>query len=582
MRLLCKIYSFFTGDIKRKFWLLLAQMLFLSMVETITVGVISLYAALISDPESTHKAIFSNKNPLFFILKKFYYVESADFVAISSLVVVLVVVFRNGVRGFLTYRVSRFSSHIESFLGGRVLTKIIDKPYGWHVEQNGTQLVQLVNWRSFVGRNATSSYLRLINETTVLIVILLGVLCVKPFIGLLFIIFQGGAGFIIYLLIRKKLNQSASSCRDSDVEQNRWVARSIYGIKDVKISNTKHYFVGCFKNWSEKYSEIFSVQQFWKSSPLLALESIGFVMITGAILFMLMVLDYSPLEVTGTTALLAITAWRTLPAFNKVVSSVAGLKTAVPYVEKFIEHLDPETGSQRVTIPEKNLSPIQFSSGIFMKNVSFSYPEGPQIFSDFSLDIPCGSSLGIMGPSGCGKSTLIDLLTGLLTPTSGAIFIDGLALDDQNLPAWLDKIAYVPQSPFIFDGTLAENVAFGVPRDEVDTERVQAACRLAAVDFLHQLPSGIHSYIGDRGIKLSGGQRQRISIARALYKDSSVIIFDEATSALDEQMDNEIKQLITALRGEKTIIVISHRPSTIKGCEKVIELRRLSDNPMPS
>ena len=177
-----------------------------------------------------------------------------------------------------------------------------------------------------------------------------------------------------------------------------------------------------------------------------------------------------------------------------------------------------------------------------------------------------------MGPSGCGKSTFVDLLTGLLTPQQGQILIDGVSLSEENLSSWLKCIGYVPQFPYIFDGTLAENVAFGQSPATIDRGRVLTVCRMAAIDYLNQLPLGIDSFIGERGVKLSGGQRQRVAIARALYRNPSLIIFDEATSALDEEKDAEIRQLISTLKGQQTMVVVSHRPSTVTDCDVIVRM----------
>ena len=218
------------------------------------------------------------------------------------------------------------------------------------------------------------------------------------------------------------------------------------------------------------------------------------------------------------------------------------------------------------------LGAITFENSIAFRDVSFTYDGERSILQSLNLEILYGHSVGIMGPSGCGKSTLIDLLTGLLAPQQGNILIDGQPLRRDNVHAWQALIGYVPQFPYIFDGTLIENVAFGQPSDSVDRQRVLEVCQMAAIDFLQQLPQGIDSVIGERGIKLSGGQRQRVAIARALYRQPKLIVFDEATSALDEEKDFEIRQLILQLKGEQTLVVVSHRPSTIADCDLLVQL----------
>ena len=306
------------------------------------------------------------------------------------------------------------------------------------------------------------------------------------------------------------------------------------------------------------------------------LESFGFIVLASAILFMLFILDYSPLKTTGTTALLAVTAWRTLPAFNRVVSSLTTLRISRPYVESLIGELQSN--------PHKSVSPSLssdngyiFQKDIIFDHVSFSYDPSLPILDNFQMKISKGESIGIMGPSGCGKSTFVDLICGLLRPDSGRIVVDGEVLTDEALGSWQRKIGYVPQTPYIFDGTLAENVAFGVVKNNINFEKVVDCCQQASVDFLECLKHGVMTEIGERGVRLSGGQRQRIAIARALYRDPQILIFDEATSALDEEKDKEIRTLIESLSGGLTLIIVSHRKDTVKDCDRILSFCPFGD-----
>jgi len=373
----------------------------------------------------------------------------------------------------------------------------------------------------------------------------------------------------VYRALRHGLDKSATGCRQIEMAMNRHITRSIHGVKDVKVTDTSGYFIKGFEHQAQKFSSLFGSQQFWRESPLLALETLGFVLIACAILFMLFVMRFSPLETTGTTALLAVTAWRTLPAFNRIVFSLAGIRTSRPYVLSLLEMLQSIPSSE--SFPDaRNI--IDFQSEIKLENVCFAYDSNQSVLDNLCLTILKGQSLGVMGPSGCGKSTLVDVLMGLLMPQQGHVLVDGVPLTSDMMPAWRQKIGYVPQFPYIFEGTLAENVAFGLDLDDIVESKVLQMCELAAVDFLQRLPQGIHTSIGERGVRLSGGQRQRVAIARALYRQPELIIFDEATSALDEENDQQIRKLILNLKGQQTLVVISHRTSTLDGCDVVFRL----------
>jgi ABC-type multidrug transport system fused ATPase/permease subunit len=408
-----------------------------------------------------------------------------------------------------------------------------------------------------------------------LIVLLVGLLFVQPIVSFLFISAQGGAGFVVYRYLRKNLDVNAKGCRDIEKAMSRDATTSLHAVKDVQIYGAQQNFLMHFKANGIRFSSLFGRQRFWRESPLLTLESIGFVFIALTILFMLFILGYSPLETTATTALLAVTAWRSLPAFNRIVAALVMIRATVPYAEQLIVEIELlGLQEQRKKVTTK-MNEVTFARGIEFKNVDFSYVDGRKVLNVFSIVIDRGTSLGVMGHSGCGKSTFVDVLTGLLTPQKGQILIDGLPLSEDLVPYWQRKIGYVPQFPYIFDGTLAENVAFGSPEQKVDCDRIARVLKMASVDFLEQLPDGLDSLLGERGVRLSGGQRQRIAIARALYRYPEILIFDEATSSLDEENDASIRCLLSHLKGDMTLVIVSHRNSTIKDCDNILYMKTI-------
>ena len=567
-----QVYQLSPLFLRKRFRFLLVAMLLLAFIETAVVGLVAFYAAVVSNPSA------SIQLPAIKALQKFplthpFIGSPTAMIASLSILVILAFPLKNGFRGWVVYRIARYSADMEAVFGQRCLANILGRDYAWHVRQNSADLIQTVNWRHHLGRHFVQPYLNVVSEVTMLLVLLGGLLWIRPAVSLLFIVVQGSAGILVYKGLRRGLDRSAAGCRESELAMNRHITRSIQGVKDVKITDSADYFLDGFACHAQRFARLFGSQRFWQESPLLALETLGFVAVAGAILFMLFGLGYSPLQTTGTTALLAVTAWRTLPAFNRVVSSLAGIRTSRPYVLSLLDVLERIPEPQRVAT-KKVEKEFSFEQEIRVENVSFAYnPEQP-VLRDFSLSLDKGKSLGIMGASGCGKSTLVDLLTGLLPPQQGRILVDGVPLSDETLPGWRRRIGYVPQFPYIVDGTLAENVAFGVTSENIDKKRVHEACEMAAVDFLPQLSEGVNTQIGERGVRLSGGQQQRVAIARALYREPEVLIFDEATSALDEQKDMEIKELIGRLSGGKTLVIVSHRKSTVEKCDVIFSFDR--------
>jgi len=560
-----QVYSLLSVPMRKLFYFLLVAILLLAFVESTVLGLIAFYAASVSDPQASIQipAVISLQNIAFI---KPFILNPTTMIASLSVLVMLALPLKNAFRGWVTYRIARYSATLEAMFGQSLLAGVLARDYAWHVNQNSADLVQTVNWRHQLGRNFVRPYLDVVSETSMLLVLLTGLLWVQPVVSLLFITVQGGAGVLVYRALRRGLDKSATGCRQSEMAMNRHVSRSIHGVKDVKVTDTADYFLEGFQRQAQIFSSLFGRQQFWRESPLLALETLGFVLISGAILFMLFVLKLSPLETTGTTALLAVTAWRTLPAFNRIVSSLAGIRTSRPYVLSLLEVLQSMPSSEAST---ETKEPIVFNHEIKLDNIGFAYDPRQPVLENYSLSLPKGQSLGIMGPSGCGKSTLVDVLTGLLLPQQGQMLVDGVPLTADMLPAWRQKIGYVPQFPYIFDGTLAENIAFGLAPEAIDETRIYKMCALAAIDFLPVLSQGIHTPIGERGVRLSGGQRQRVAIARALYRQPELIIFDEATSALDEENDFKIKELIRLFSGKLTFVIVSHRKSTLSECNFV-------------
>ena len=570
MKLFKTVFILLPKNLKINFWTLLSGMLFLALVETGTVGIIAFYAAAISDPKSAYEAILKYQIYGLKIVNFLPVSSPKSMIGFFSILIIISVIFKNFYSGFITFKISEFSAKTEAYFGQRLLDIFLNKDYLWIIKQNSADLIQKVNWRYHLGRGFITPNMKIFSEIFLLLMLLIALLIVQPIISLLFIIVQGSAGYIVYRFLKKGLDKSAKSCKDFEMEINRQITRSLHGIKDVKITDTSNYFVNYFTLYADKYAKSFGKQQFWREAPLLSLETLGFTIIACSILFMLFVLGYSPLETTGTTALLAVTAWRTLPAFNRVVSSFAGIRATKPYVKSLLEILLDTKPLKKLGFTTNK--PLKFEDKIEFKQLSFYYNEALTVIDDFNLIINKGESVGIMGPSGCGKSTFVDLLAGLLFPVKGKILIDNIELTVENARLWQKNIGYVPQFPYIFDGTLFENIAFGMAKENVDEEKILEVCKMAAIDFLDQLPDGIYSEIGERGIKLSGGQRQRVAIARALYRNPEIIIFDEATSALDEENDKQIRKLIAELKGRLTLVIISHRKSTVEDCDKIVEI----------
>jgi ABC-type multidrug transport system fused ATPase/permease subunit len=282
-------------------------------------------------------------------------------------------------------------------------------------------------------------------------------------------------------------------------------------------------------------------------------------------------------RISGIMGFMAAVAWRGLPVVNRLVDAVATLRGGLPYLRKIVQlvGLERSLSAELLPLADTPLEPLPFARDIVLDHVTFRYPEASSTaVRDVSLRIEAGSMVGLVGLSGAGKSTLVNLLTGLIPPESGEVLVDGLPVTNSNFSAWMRKIGYVAQAPYIIDASLAENVALSRWGDPIDRERVLQCCRMAALDFLEDLEKGIDTILGDRGTRLSGGQAQRVAIARALYSEPELIIFDEATSSLDMKNEKAIHETILSLREHVTMVIIAHRLTTVEGCDSLIWLEK--------
>jgi len=342
------------------------------------------------------------------------------------------------------------------------------------------------------------------------------------------------------------------------------------GIRDVLLDGTQPIYCDIYRRADQQLRHAQGNNIFIGQSPRHAMEALGMVLIAA--------LAYGLSSQTGgiATALpvlgaLALGAQRLLPALQQGYGawvSIAGSRASLADVIELLDQPLPAWVHQAAP------APIVFQDSIHFENVRFRYTDkAPWVLDGIDLTIPKGARVGFVGSTGSGKSTLMDLLMGLLVPTEGGLLVDGQPITGERVIAWQRTIAHVPQSIYLADTTLAENIAFGVPRDAIDLQRVQQAARQAQIaDFIESGPDGYNALVGERGIRLSGGQRQRIGIARALYKQASVLVFDEATSALDNATEQSVMDAIETLNRDLTILIIAHRLTTVRHCDTIVEM----------
>lgn len=383
---------------------------------------------------------------------------------------------------------------------------------------------------------------------------------------------------IIKFVIKPVMVKAGQDNQDYYSGLYKWINESVTGIKEIKIANKENYFINGYADCGAGY--VYAVQKYnlYNSTPRLLIETIAVAGMVGYMLLVMMRGTSLSTLLPQLTVLMAA-ATRLLPSANRINNYLTSIAYFEPFMMNVTDNLQQEIHDGSVSYnsddyrKKKEVTKLPVKEHIEMTDICYKYPNTDSyILNKAAMSIPVGKSVGIVGTSGAGKTTIVDVLLGLLKPESGKIYADGADVM-QNYQGWLKNIGYIPQTIFMVDSTIRKNVAFGYPDDEIDDNKVWNALKEASLDeFVKNLPEGLDTQIGERGIRLSGGQRQRIGIARALFEDPEVLVLDEATSALDNETEAAIMDSINRLHGKKTLIIIAHRLQTIEKCDMVYRI----------
>jgi ATP-binding cassette, subfamily B, bacterial PglK len=486
---------------------------------------------------------------------------------ILSLVAIFLV--KNVFLAFLISRQTRFASTVQTRLSSALFAIYLAQPYAFHLRRNSAELLRNVNGEvSTLTGNAILPVLLMAAEIFVIVGVIGLLFVVEPIGTLTVAAVMGVTVFGFYAATRRRVMRWGEQRLYHDGYRIQYGQEGFGGAKEAKLLGREAEFVRRYHVHTVESTRANQLLTALQQMPRLGLESLT--MIGLALLVFIMVCQGRTADaMLPTLGLFAMAAFRLMPSMNRIVVSVQQIRFSLPA----IDNLTAEFGLPMPEARAEDFVHAPLREAIRFDGVRFVFSDTEaHAIDDVSVVIRRGESVGIFGPSGSGKSTFVDVLLGLLMPTQGAVLVDGENIQS-DLRKWQRQIGYVPQTIFVADDTLLRNVAFGVPDQEIDERAVLRALRAAQLEeLLAALPQGLETRLAERGVRLSGGQRQRIGIARALYHEPSVLVLDEATSALDDDTERGVMEAVDALRGQKTLVIVAHRLSTLTHCDRLYRL----------
>jgi ATP-binding cassette, subfamily B, bacterial PglK len=571
MQILKKLLFLLSAHEKKRAGLLLIMILILSFIDMIGVASIMPFIAVLTNPSLLETNYLLKY--MFQVSSIFGVENSQEFMFFSGVLLFFILIFTLIFRAIVTYIQLRFTFMLEHSIGKRLVEAYLYQPYSWFLNRHSADLGKsILSETGKVAGRGLGNLLDLIAKSGVTIAIIILLIIIDPKLALI----VGFSLSVTYVLIYYSFNKFLKKIGKDSLKNNQLrfaaVSEAFGAVKEIKVGGLEQTYINNFSI----SSKIFALTQAYVTSiaqlPRFFLECIGF----GGVLLIILYTMSDTGSFNNALPIISVyvfAGYRLLPALQQIYSCFTQLTFVVPSLDELsndLRNLQFDEGKQ-------DQSNLAFNKTITLKNINYNYPNSSlKALKNISLNIDINSTVGLVGATGSGKTTLIDVILGLLEPQDGSLEIDGKLITKLNTRSWQRNIGFVPQHIYLSDDTVAANIAFGIDRKDIDQLAVERASKIASLHefIIDELPKQYKTTVGERGIRLSGGQRQRIGIARALYHDPKVLIFDEATSALDGTTEKIVMNAINNLRKDITTIIIAHRLSTVKKCNKIYILEK--------
>ena len=537
-----------------------------SFFEMASLGAVVPFLGVLSEPEP----VFQNEYLQPFI--KFFDITEANQLALPMTVLFVCLVLLSAIiRLILLWTLTRLSQLAGADLSINIYRHTLYQDYSVHVSRNSSEVINgIITKTQTVSKGVFGPILNLISTSVTILGIIAVLLLINVTVTLTAFIGFGSLYLIVMYLTRRNLKENSQHIAEKSDLMVKSLQEGLEGIREVLINNNQQFYTELYRSSDLQMRRASWRNEMIYSSPRFGMEGVGISIVA--------IFAYSAtLNLGGIDQFLPILgafvlgAQKLLPAIQKAYASYSRVKGSKYSLLDVITLLDQPLP---VSVDEQSPDYFPYDNSIELNNLSFRYSEeSPWILKNINLEIPKGSVVGVVGTTGCGKSTLLDLIMGLLPPSAGEVKVDNVSLKADNKRSWQAHISNVPQHIYLSDGTIEENIAFGLPSDEIDHERVLEAAKKAQLsDLIEKWEKGYQTLVGERGTRLSGGQRQRVGLARAFYKQTDVLILDEATSALDDETELAVMDSIESFDEELTVVIIAHRITTLKSCDMIIKL----------
>jgi len=567
LKIIIEFFLLLTPTQRKQFYLLQVLVIIMSLAEIVSIVSIVPFMTIVGDP-----SVLEKDNLLSILFLKSNIDDPYEFIFYLGFIVLATLAIATLVSMFITWRLTMFANKVGIEIGDRLYTYYLNQDWLFHTIGNSSNLTKKIANETTRVTIEILVPLMLMNSRIVLtFFILLLIFLHDPLILILFLLVFTLSYIILFKFVRKQLVINGKNISNMFLERFKLMSEGFGGIKEVLLLGRSNYFKERFIKAGNKLSYSLGINRTIALAPRYFMELLGFATMIGLVLYLIKNSQGNLGIILPILSAYALAGMKLLPALQQIYHSIAQVKGNISAYETIQEDLKNSNATETSQKVETNQQVWSKHNEINLKNITFNYPDKAiPALENISLTIKPNTTVGFVGTTGSGKSTLIDIILGLIKPQQGEIAIDGTPLTKKNLRMWQNKIGFVPQTIFLTEGTIAENITFGIPQDLIDYVQIKKVLKLAHLEeWVSQLEKGVYTKVGERGVQVSGGQKQRIGIARALYNEADVLVFDEATSALDGITEKNIMNAINKFTGQKTLIIIAHRMKTVEKCNQI-------------